>query len=45
MESAGDVFTPEGWYMGVSSRAGCYRKSPADKIAEDGWRLPGTFAA
>jgi hypothetical protein len=26
MENAGDDFTPEGWYMNASSRAGCYRK-------------------
>src|SRR6185369_10360541 len=38
--SAGEVFTPEGWYMGISSYAGCYRKSSADKIAECRWRLP-----
>jgi hypothetical protein len=31
MGNAGDVFTPEGWYMGVSSRAGCYRKSSTGK--------------
>jgi len=31
MGNAGDVFTPEGWYMSVSSRTGCYRKSSIDK--------------
>ena len=43
--AVGEVFTPGGWYMRLSSRAGCYRKSPAGKIAEYGWRLLVTFAA
>src|SRR6185369_17614651 len=41
MGSAGEVFTPGGWYMSLSSSAGCYRKSPASEIAGGRWRRVG----